>query len=238
MRGERRDVAVVEVQPERLGVELVGEALAGLDQAAAAVLADPRHPVHERRVDAVEVDRVRVRGAVGEADPQRSPSRAAQGRPGDAAVVGPGGVHDARARPRSPCRRRRAPTRAAPARSASRWSLPVVEVAQDLGRVEAVGAWSTSRPATKPACAVAAAAEWRRLGRARRRGRSPRWPPPTRVVEALVGDGSCSSGSAAAAAATPPASSLRRLIAARMSLASAPGVWLRPTIREFDTSKY
>ena len=33
--GERRDVAVVEVEAEGLGVELVGEALAGLDLAAA-----------------------------------------------------------------------------------------------------------------------------------------------------------------------------------------------------------
>ena len=54
------DVAVVEVQAERLGVELVDEALARLDLAAAARLADARHAVHEGRVDAVEVDRVRV----------------------------------------------------------------------------------------------------------------------------------------------------------------------------------
>ena len=44
VRGERRRVAVVEVEAERLGVELVGERLAGLDQPAADLLAEPGTP--------------------------------------------------------------------------------------------------------------------------------------------------------------------------------------------------
>ena len=57
--GQRPHVAVVEVQPGRQGVELVDGAPARLDLAGA----DARHAVHLRRVDAVEVDRVRVVGA-------------------------------------------------------------------------------------------------------------------------------------------------------------------------------
>ena len=87
--GERRDVAVVEVQPERLGLELVVEDPAGLDLAAAAVFADPRHPVHQRPVDPVEMHRVRVIGGVDEADPQQ------------VALAGPAGSARARVRCRS-----------------------------------------------------------------------------------------------------------------------------------------
>ena len=47
-------VAVVEVQAERLGVELVGRLAAGLDQAGA----EAGHAVHLGRVQAVEVDGV------------------------------------------------------------------------------------------------------------------------------------------------------------------------------------
>src|SRR5690606_5425348 len=58
---ERGRVAVVEVQPERLGIELVHVVLPRLH--------DLEHAVHVRRVDAVEVDRVRMGAGVGEADP-------------------------------------------------------------------------------------------------------------------------------------------------------------------------
>ena len=95
VRRQRHHVAVVEVQAERLGVELVDELLAGVDLPATAALADPRHAVHEVGVDPVEVDRVRVLGAVDEADPQPVALGAAEGRAGDAAVVGPGGIGDA-----------------------------------------------------------------------------------------------------------------------------------------------
>ena len=170
--GERRDVAVVEVQAEGLGVELVGEALAGLDLAAAAVLADPRHAVHQRRVDAVEVHRVRVVGGVDEADPQPLALAGPQGRAGDAAVVGPGLVLD-------PGRDfdllvlgdDRPFAQDAAAGQAPR--LAVVEVAQDLGRVEAVGAVVDVRgPAAKVAwvkslvAGVAARCRRRRAARA------------------------------------------------------------------------
>ncbi len=137
--GQRRDVAVVEVHAERLGVEFVGEVLAWGDRAAAAVFADPRHAVHQRRVDAVEVDRVGVLGGVDEADPQPLALAGPQGRTGDAAVVGPGLVLDPRGdfdlavlgddRPL-----------AHDASAGQAPGLAVVEVAQQLGRVEAVGA--------------------------------------------------------------------------------------------------
>ena len=57
---QRPHVAVVEVQPERLGVELVDELLAGGYHTAA----DHRDPVHVRGVDAVEMHGVRVLGAL------------------------------------------------------------------------------------------------------------------------------------------------------------------------------
>ena len=67
MLGQRPDVAVVEVQAGGQRVELVdGAARPG----AICAGAEPGHAVHLGRVDAVEVDRVRVRGAVDERDPQ------------------------------------------------------------------------------------------------------------------------------------------------------------------------
>ena len=86
-----RDVAVVEVQPGGQRVELVDGAPAGRDLARA----EAGHAVHLGRVDAVEVDRVRVRGAVDERDPQPLALARAQRRAGDAAVVGPGREADA-----------------------------------------------------------------------------------------------------------------------------------------------
>ena len=106
--GQRGRVAVVEVQPERRGVELVDGRVARLDVAGA----DPGHAVHHVAVDAVEVHRVRVAGAVREAHPQPLALAGAQGGAGHAPVVGPGGVLDARAPPRSRGPRRRSPTRA------------------------------------------------------------------------------------------------------------------------------
>ena len=89
-------------------------------------------------MDAVEVDRVRVRGAVGERDPQPLALAAAQRRPGDPPVVGPGGELHARhdldllvdrvQLPRAHDAPGGGPRRRAP-----------VEVAHDLVRVEPVG---------------------------------------------------------------------------------------------------
>ena len=89
------------------------------------------------RVDAVEVDRVRVRGAVDEGDAQPLALTAAQRRAGDAAVVRPGGERDARRdldllvagdqRPLAQDPPAREPARRTP-----------VEVAQQLVWVEAV----------------------------------------------------------------------------------------------------
>src|SRR5215211_1403461 len=85
---ERRRVAVVEMQPGRLGVELVHELL-------------PRpyeleDPIHVGRVEAVKVDGVGMRAVVLEADAQPFPLRGPQGGAGNLPVVGPGRIHDAR----------------------------------------------------------------------------------------------------------------------------------------------
>ena len=69
-------------------LELVGELVARLD--------DLEDAVHVRRVDAVEVDRVRVRAGVREADAQDVALGRAQHRAGDGAVVRPGREEDAR----------------------------------------------------------------------------------------------------------------------------------------------
>ena len=132
--GQRADVAVVQVQAGGQRVELVDRALAGLDLPRA----DPGHAVHLGRVDAVEVDRVRVRGAVVERDPQPLALAAAQRRAWDAPVVGPGGELHARhdldllvdrvQLPLAQHAAARQPARRAP-----------VEVVQQLVRVEAVG---------------------------------------------------------------------------------------------------
>src|SRR4051794_33737827 len=85
-------MAVVEVEPERRGVELVDGRVAGSDVAGA----DPGDAVHHVTVDAVEVDRVRVPRPVDEANPQSLALARPERRPRDAAVVGPGRVLDPR----------------------------------------------------------------------------------------------------------------------------------------------
>jgi len=62
LQGQR--VAMVEMAAERLGIEFVDEFVAGVDQAR------PRHAVHPRRVDAVEMHGMRVRAVILEDDPQ------------------------------------------------------------------------------------------------------------------------------------------------------------------------
>src|SRR5215211_4707354 len=83
-----RDVAVVEVHPERLGVELVDELLSGPHE-----LEDT---VHVRRVEPVEVDRVRVRILVLEHHTHPIPLGSPQRRPRHLPVVGPRRVHHPR----------------------------------------------------------------------------------------------------------------------------------------------
>ena len=90
--GERADVAVVEVQAERLGAELVDRALARLDHTGA----DPGYAVHLGGVKAVEVDRVGVRRTVDEPHPDQIALGGPQSRPRDAAVVGPGRIANPR----------------------------------------------------------------------------------------------------------------------------------------------
>ena len=83
---ERRRVAVVEVHAVRVRLELVRERASGRD--------DLEDAVHVRGVDAVEVDRVRVRAVVGELDAEDVALGCAQHRPGHSAVVRPRGVGD------------------------------------------------------------------------------------------------------------------------------------------------
>lgn len=80
-------VAVIQVQPERLGVELVDEALARADRLEGAV--------HARGVNPVEVDAVRMAALVDEPHPQPVALGTADGWTGYLAVVGPRGIEDA-----------------------------------------------------------------------------------------------------------------------------------------------
>src|ERR671916_618168 len=85
---ERRRVAVVEMQPGRLGVELVHEFLTRPYE-----LEDS---IHVGRVEAVEVDGEGMRAVVLEADAQPFPLLGPQGGTGNLPVVGPGRIYDAR----------------------------------------------------------------------------------------------------------------------------------------------
>jgi hypothetical protein len=119
---------VVEVEPERLGRELVDGLLARPDVAGP----HSRHPVHAGRVDAVEVDRVRMLRRVHEPDPQPLPLACAQRRPRHAPVVGPGRVLHPRRDLDLLLVGHELPLAHAPADD------PVVEVTQHRLRVEAV----------------------------------------------------------------------------------------------------
>ena len=88
-------------------------------------------------VDAVEVDRVRMRGSVAELDPQLLALAAAKRRSGDAAVVGPGRELDAGRHLDLLVQGDQLPFAQDPA-AGEPPRLSVVEVAQQLGRVEAV----------------------------------------------------------------------------------------------------
>ena len=84
---QRRGVAVVEVHPVRPRRELVRE--------AAARVHDLEDAVHVGRVDAVEVDRVRVRAGVAKVDAEQVVLGHADHRAGHRAVVRPRGIDDA-----------------------------------------------------------------------------------------------------------------------------------------------
>ncbi len=85
---QRSRVAVVEVEAGRLRLELIGEAPSGLD--------DLEDAVHVRRMDAVEVDRVRMRSGVHEVHAQAIAFGSADHRAGRCAVVDPGWEEDTR----------------------------------------------------------------------------------------------------------------------------------------------
>src|SRR6185312_14340703 len=88
--GERQRVAVIQVQPERAGLELVRELLSDVDQSAADVLADSGRPVHRGGVDPVEVDGMGMGAGVDEVDAKKVALMGTQGWSRDSAVVGPG----------------------------------------------------------------------------------------------------------------------------------------------------
>ena len=81
---QRHRVAVIEVQAERLGVELVDEPRARHD------LVLGQRAVHLGRMPAVKVDRVRMRALVQELDADAIAFGRADRRAGHLAVVGPG----------------------------------------------------------------------------------------------------------------------------------------------------
>ena len=81
---QRHRVAVIEVQAERLGVELVDESIAGHD------LVLGQRAVHLRRMPAVEVNRVRMRALIQEVDADAIAFGGAQRRTRHLAVEGPG----------------------------------------------------------------------------------------------------------------------------------------------------
>ncbi len=85
---QRRRVTVVEVHPRRLRRELVDE--------LAARGHDFEDAVHVGRVDAVEVDRVRMRARIDEADAQDVVLGRPDHRARDGAVVRPRGEEDTR----------------------------------------------------------------------------------------------------------------------------------------------
>ena len=87
-----RGVAVVEVDAERFGGELVGVRVADLDIAAT----DSGHTIVVGAVDAVEVHRVRVAAGIDEVDAEEIALVGPQRRTRHAAVVGPGREEDAR----------------------------------------------------------------------------------------------------------------------------------------------
>ena len=79
---ERGGMAVIELHAVRPRLELVGELAPGRHHL--------EHAVHVRRMDAVEVNRVRMRAGIDEVDAQHVPLRRPQDRARDRAVVGPG----------------------------------------------------------------------------------------------------------------------------------------------------
>src|SRR4051812_16878961 len=132
--GERARVAVVEVQAEGRGVELVHRPASRRDHPAARTV----RAVRRRGVEAVEVDRVRVVGAVDERHAHALALARAQRGPGDAAVVAPGREPHARGELDLLVAGDEGPlAQDAPAREPPRGAA--VEVTQERVRVEAVG---------------------------------------------------------------------------------------------------
>ena len=173
--GQRPDVAVVEVQAERLRRRTRRPCVS---PGAICPAPSPGTPSISARVDAVEVDRVRVRGAVDERDPQPLALAAAQRRAGDAAVVGPGRELDAGRDLDLLVDRRSASTRAATRPLGSRRVLPQSKSRRISCGSKPLAAWSTL---------------------ARRGSRRGRRRPASRVPAARAPCRPRASGSAAAA---------------------------------------
>ena len=145
VRRQRGRVAVVEVQAERVGVELVDGSTAGLDQAGTGAW----DAVAASRVEAVEVDRVRVGRAVDQRDAQPLALACPQSRAGHPTVVRPGReLHPGRDLDLVVAGDQRPLAQHPPAGEPRR--LAAVEVAQQGGRVKAVGAVVDRRPRPEP----------------------------------------------------------------------------------------
>ena len=91
MLGQRSRVAMVQVHPERLGVELINVLLAGRDDTRAHV----EHAIDQPGVHPVEVDAMGMIALIAKRDSHAVPFAHPDGRAGDAAVVGPRGECDA-----------------------------------------------------------------------------------------------------------------------------------------------
>ena len=91
MPGQGRSMAVIQVQPKRFGHKFIRKTLTRLDHTGCA-----RHAIHGSRMDAVKMQRMGVAGSVAQGDAQEIAFCTAQGRPGDAPVIRPGRINDAR----------------------------------------------------------------------------------------------------------------------------------------------
>ncbi len=86
-------MAMIEMQPERLGIKLVSEVASGLDKSARTCAG---HTVHFAGVEAVKVHGVWMVTSIAELDANAVAFRGSQCGAGNPAVIGPGGKFNAR----------------------------------------------------------------------------------------------------------------------------------------------
>ena len=197
----------------------------------------------------MEVHRVRVLGAVDEPDPQQVALAAAERRTRDPAVVGPGRELDAGRHLDLLVGRDQLPLAEHPA-ACEPPGLAVVEVAQDLGRVEAVGAVVDARP-LRGRSGRRCRGRWRATGTpcpvwpAAAAMAFSRWWPPSASCTALVRDDLVQGGErrtgGESAAQQAAAAQAQRAILIRLGRGGPLGDVTRILSfvhnRDFDTSK-